>query len=272
MVSLAGKSSATWMACGQSSGKKIFRGHSMKADAKLFYTHEAMEYGVDRAILINYLRLFISGNKARGENIHEGATYTHNTYDEIVARHPFWSKQKVGRIVRSLIDDGVLLVSCLAENPWDRRSYYAFADEGKFLASHVIKSESSEGIKSEPCTKFKTEPSYTKESLKSPKEFIGLIEEYFVGRGLDPVQSEHMANEFYEYWTSTKPDAISPENFKRRAATWLKNAERFGQVAKTSSKLTKSEFAELQARARIENKTFDPSGWMLEGDYWIKRD
>jgi hypothetical protein len=241
----------------------------MKQEAKMFYVHEAEKYGVDKAILINYLRIFIAANRSAGRSMHEGRAYTYNTHQEIAERHPFWTKQKVGRMVRELVDEGVLVVAHLSENRWDRTSYYAFADEANFLPPHVINSETSDDIKTETSDDINPEPSYTEESLKSPKDYVTLVEEYFTGRGATPVDAEHMAHEFIEYWRG-KDKAPTPDNFRRHAATWFRNATKFGQIATGGTKLTKQEFAEMQARYRLENKTFDPTGWSLKGDYWIK--
>jgi len=241
----------------------------MKTEAKQFYVHEVMKYGLDRAILINYFRVFISGNKASGRHQHDGLTYTHNTHKEIAARHPWWNKQKVGRMVRSLVDEGVLVVAHLSENRWDRTSYFAFADEAKFLPDHVITGEPSHDITSETSDDITSEPSYTKESLKSPKEYVDRVIEYYESRGLTPTESELLAHEFLAYWDE-RGGGPTPEKFKRHAATWLTQAKRFGKINTKQAKLTKAEFLEMQGRLHTEGKKFDPTGWKLVGEYWTK--
>lgn len=241
----------------------------MKTEAKQFYIHEVMEYGLDHAILINYLRLYISGNKAAGEVYHEGRTYTYSTHQEIANRHPWWSKQKVGRMVRSLVDDGVLVVAYLSENRWDRTSYYAFADEAKFLPDHVIALGTSDDITGETSDDITSETSYNEEYIKSNKEYIDLVIEYYEGRGLTPTESELLAHEFIAYWDE-RDGGPTPEKFKRHAATWLTQAKRFGKVNTKQTKLTKAEFLEMQGRLHTEGKRFDPTGWKLVGEYWTK--
>lgn len=205
--------------------------------ARMFYTEEAMRHGLDEAILINYLRLYISGNRARGQEQHNGRTYTYNTYEEIASQHPFWSKQKVGRMVRSLQEKGVILVDYLSEKPFDRTSYFAFVDEDSMLspANHqMVHQQSIRCSTSEPS-------SYTKESLKNTEEGEGDLDvsevaEYFQERGAKPRCAENMAHSFVAYYSHPSKQSLIEDGFRRRAATWFAKADKAGEVERGSSK------------------------------------
>jgi|APSaa5957512493_1039668.scaffolds.fasta_scaffold39095_1 hypothetical protein len=165
-------------------------------EARLFYTDEALAYGVDEAILVNYLRLFITGNRAKEENTGEdGRTYTYNTYKEITDVHPYWSKQKVGRMVRSLVRQGVLIVDYLSDKPFDRTSYFAFVDEDSMLSRKKDQKVHQQSIR-----RFTDEASddsqvnslilkSPKESLKKPKEGEKTRKPRFSAPSIDDVKA-----------------------------------------------------------------------------------
>ena len=141
-------------------------------EAKQLYVDEAVKYGVDQALLINYLRLFIMGNRANGVHEYDGRTYTHATHQEIANRHPFWSKRKVSRLITSLVEDGVIAIGHFDKNPWDRTSYYGFVNEGDFLfdsgGKNGISDDDKNGISDDDKNGIST--LYTKEQLKNTKE------------------------------------------------------------------------------------------------------
>lgn len=201
-------------------------------EAKQFYTHEAIAYGVDKAILINYLRLFIMGNKARSQHEYEGRTYTYATHQEIANRHPFWSKKKVSRMVSSLVDAGVIVVGYFAENPWDRTSFYAFVDEDVFLFPDKDKRGTSDVDTSETSHVDTGETSsYAEDKLKSTKvATIGdlafkEVTSYFDEWGFTAAESERLARGFIDYNADGKA-----KDWKRRAATWKNRAIDYGEV------------------------------------------
>ncbi|RKP44712.1 hypothetical protein [Pararobbsia silviterrae] len=99
-----------------------------------FEVDDAVRYGVNAAVILQNLRFWILHNKANGKHQHQGRTWTFNSARAFSLLFPYLSADQVKRILRKLVDEGVLLARTLAEDSWDRVNWYAFDDESKHLA------------------------------------------------------------------------------------------------------------------------------------------
>jgi hypothetical protein len=225
----------------------------------MFYEDEAVAHGMAEAVLINYLRLFLRGNKQRGNNIDDdGIVWTYTTYEQIAEEHAFWSVDQVGRMVRKLRDSGVIRAE---RRGYDGYTWFSFVDDG-LLQFHSDETAKTQAHHSESAGST----IYTEESLTFTKAVAG----YFQERGLTPVDADLQANAFIEYWEE-RGGGPTPDKFKRHAATWLTNASKFGKLNMPVNRMTKDEFGEAQRQAHIAGKKFDTTGWKLEGDMWVKK-
>jgi len=93
----------------------------------------AKEYGVDEAIMIENFKFWIAKNKANGNNLAEGRTWTYNSISAFCRLFPFWTEKQIRRIIDSLISQNVLLTGRHGKNRWDRTIWYAFKDERKII-------------------------------------------------------------------------------------------------------------------------------------------
>jgi hypothetical protein len=93
-----------------------------------FDVQEAVDYGEKEAIIIWNFRFWILKNKANGKNLYEGRTWTYN---------------KV-RILDSMVQNKIIIKGNFNQNKHDRTTWYAFYDEEKFLASHLVLSHFSD--------------------------------------------------------------------------------------------------------------------------------
>ncbi|MEX3982787.1 hypothetical protein AB4Y45_27825 [Paraburkholderia sp. EG287A] len=107
-----------------------------------FEVEDAVEFGVHEAVLIQNLRYWIQHNKANGKHEHDGRTWTYNSAKAFAQLFPYFSADQVKRIVKKLVEGGVVVTRALSENAWDRVNWYAFKDEVRMLSmpqSHATK-------------------------------------------------------------------------------------------------------------------------------------
>lgn len=98
-----------------------------------FDTQEADQHGVDESILIQHFRSWITKYKLNGEQEHEGRTWTHDSNDAFSTMFYFWKPYQIRRILKSLVDQGVMVTGNYNLDRLDRTKWYAFEDEEKYL-------------------------------------------------------------------------------------------------------------------------------------------
>jgi len=105
-----------------------------------FDVDHAAEYGIEEAILIHHFRHWIAINKRMGKNFIDGRTWSYQTQEYLLANFFYHkNRHKVSRLLKSLIDQGVLLKGNYNKSGYDRTTWFAFADEEKFL--HGVKED-----------------------------------------------------------------------------------------------------------------------------------
>lgn len=98
-----------------------------------FDIHVASEYkSVEIAILVWHFQYWIMKNKRLNRNLIEGRTWTYQTYEEIAAVFPYWSRDQVKRLLKKVIDSEILVKGNFNKTPFDKTVWYAFKDEEKF--------------------------------------------------------------------------------------------------------------------------------------------
>tara|TARA_R110000822_G_scaffold6738_3_gene28324 strand:- start:1671 stop:2378 length:708 start_codon:yes stop_codon:yes gene_type:complete len=235
----------------------------MAHDARLFYSDEAVSFGVNEATLLNYLRLFIIGNKSKGAHIDdEGKTWTYTTYIAIAEAHPYWSVPQVGRFVRKLRDAGVILTE---KRGYDSNTWFAFVDEEAQLNRSRVRTKSS-AQKNET-----VESTYI---LKNTKEILNgkkggdvteeMIEDYFtVEKHLSSVQAKSEAESCF-IWHDERGN-FKDGKYKSFANTWYKNAVGRGRITPQGEGKTREEIA------NPDTGLIDTSRWELRGIRYYRR-
>lgn len=98
-----------------------------------FNIEHAVLYGVYEAVMIKNFQFWIMKNKANNVHSHDGRYWTYNSISAFEKQFPFWSRDQIRRILKSLTDQGILLVGNYNKLKMDRTLWYAFQDEKKFL-------------------------------------------------------------------------------------------------------------------------------------------
>lgn len=119
-----------------------------------FNVEIASKYGIDEAILIHHIAYWISYNQRLGKNFHEGYTWMSQTYEEMAAHFPYWTKEKVrdiiyhletGKTRKSTSDEldfePVLISRKFNTNHFDHTKWYTFKIKNMFTKGRPPKRE-----------------------------------------------------------------------------------------------------------------------------------
>lgn len=97
-----------------------------------FNIEHAKKYGVEEAIIIKNFQFWINKNKANNKNFHNNHYWTFNTATALSKLFKFWTENQIRRILKSLIDQEVLITGNYNKSSYDRTTWYAFKDEPIF--------------------------------------------------------------------------------------------------------------------------------------------
>lgn len=93
----------------------------------------AKRYGLQEAIMIKNFQFWILKNRANKTHNHDGRTWTYNSVRAFEELFPYLTSWQVRKCLDSLVEQGVLVKGNYHKNPYERSSWYAFANESMFL-------------------------------------------------------------------------------------------------------------------------------------------
>lgn len=131
-----------------------------------FDAKDAMEYGVEAAVILYNIRFWILKNKANERHFHDGRYWTYNSKKAWAALFPFIPEARVRRIIDGLVKKGVLVTGNYNSSPFDRTLWFAFANPGKLDLSDL---PNGFGTGASPIPDNKTDNKQEKEKLKKEK-------------------------------------------------------------------------------------------------------
>ena len=94
-----------------------------------FNLEAARRYGVDGAVLLQGLAVWISKNRANDRHFHDGRWWTYNSQEALTRLFPFWTRRQIQRIVKGLNEEGAVLLSNYSEGPQHNVTWFALSDE-----------------------------------------------------------------------------------------------------------------------------------------------
>jgi len=97
-----------------------------------FDVQNAIEYGVDIAILIHHFQFWISYNARQGKNYIEEKTWMYQTQKEMASCLPYYSEKQVKRLIALMVEKGILTKGNFNRSAYDRTQWYSFKNEEKF--------------------------------------------------------------------------------------------------------------------------------------------
>jgi uncharacterized phage protein (TIGR02220 family) len=98
-----------------------------------FDTDDAVNYGVDEAIILHNFKYWISHNIANKQNLHDGKTWTYNSFSALQEIFPFFTYKQIRRIIKSLLDQEVIITGNYNKKGYDRTTWYSLTDEKSLL-------------------------------------------------------------------------------------------------------------------------------------------
>lgn len=132
------------MASNNAQNSILFSGELHAFDVKI-----AEIYGIEEAIVLHHFQFWIKFNKRLSRNFKEGRTWTYQTQDELVAHFPYFkNRQKLIRIIESLVKMKVLKKGNFNKMKFDRTVWYAFEEEEKWLTGTVEDPAISKNVQS----------------------------------------------------------------------------------------------------------------------------
>lgn len=93
----------------------------------------AGRYGVNAALVAQYIWERISENELAGRHQYEGRTWMRSSQMMFTAVMPYLSKHAIRRSLERLLKHGVIICGEFGESRFDRTSWYAFTQFGRLL-------------------------------------------------------------------------------------------------------------------------------------------
>tara|TARA_B100000315_G_C14309258_1_gene465538 strand:+ start:81 stop:467 length:387 start_codon:yes stop_codon:yes gene_type:complete len=104
-----------------------------KTNRHFFFPEVAEAIGVDEAIMLNHLIFWIVVNKKSNQTKHLGRTWTYNSVVDFKPYFPYWSTSQIRRILKSLVDKGIIIEGNFNKSKYDKTKWYALNDEKGLL-------------------------------------------------------------------------------------------------------------------------------------------
>ena len=98
-----------------------------------FDVEAAKKYGVNAAILFQYIHFCCENNKANNRHFHDGLTWTYNTRKAFVSLFPYLTEHKIRTAIDKLIEDGIIVKGKYNIQGYDQTTWYAVTEKGEKL-------------------------------------------------------------------------------------------------------------------------------------------
>ena len=90
-----------------------------------FNVQAAIDYGLEKAVILSNFCFWLDFNKANGTNHHDGYYWTYNTAEALAELMPYIGKSKMARLLRELEKDGVIITGNYNKKGYDRTKWYS---------------------------------------------------------------------------------------------------------------------------------------------------
>ncbi len=96
----------------------------------LFDIDIATKYGVNEAIFLNNIAHWTKINQANETNLHDGRTWTYNSYPAFTKIFPFWTQKQIRTIIASCESKKLICSGNYNVAKYDRTKWYSLTDLG----------------------------------------------------------------------------------------------------------------------------------------------
>lgn len=101
----------------------------MSVNAFTFLQHEAIEHGLNEAIILFQIRNFVLWAKRNNQHCFEGRHWTHNTRKAWSEHFGFMSEKQARDAIENLVKKGILIKGDFAENRFRRPTFLSLNDD-----------------------------------------------------------------------------------------------------------------------------------------------
>lgn len=107
----------------------------MSFEVKEFHFHvdHAKAYGVDEAIFLYNILFWIKTNIKNKRDREDGRIWTYNTYEAFTGIFTFWTYKQMRRIIKSLVDQNVIITKLKSGAERNKGLFIALVDEELFF-------------------------------------------------------------------------------------------------------------------------------------------
>lgn len=96
----------------------------------LFDADIAKEYGVNEAIILYNIAFWVDANRKNERNLFDGKYWTYNSAKAFQEQFPYMSVRTIQRVIKNLIDNGLILSGKFSSDSRNRTNYYTLTDYG----------------------------------------------------------------------------------------------------------------------------------------------
>lgn len=237
-----------------------------------FITSEAVQLGINQAIVLETIRRWVLYNAAHDQNAIDGRYFSYNTFEGLARLMPWWSERTVRRAVEDLVNAGALIVVTRSVGGASRVNWYSVSDDFLYGASIAALSPTErEALSAADCQVVNEEvvrPAKLATPVRSswpdcpiyninPKEYVREWRKVISSKG-----SATYSEEFNAFWSAYP----RPINKKKTFLLWLRALEN-GGTPDSLLNAAKAYAAEMRAN-RTEEKYIKHSTTFLGPDQW----
>jgi hypothetical protein len=111
----------------------------------IFDIEDAINYGVDCAVMLTNFRFWIAKNKANNVNFYDGQYWTYNSVKAFEDLFPYYSGGQIKRTLKKLEDLGLIKSGNYNKSKYDRTKWYSINED-----SHLPKSTNGKFENNQP--------------------------------------------------------------------------------------------------------------------------
>lgn len=93
-----------------------------------FSTNDAVNHGIDAAIILHNMRYWLDYARAHGEHEYDGYYWMYAKASKMQTVFPFWTANKIQKTLKKLEDSGVIISGSFNSSAWDRTKWYTLPE------------------------------------------------------------------------------------------------------------------------------------------------
>lgn len=126
----------------------------MNKECHAFNVQEAVEYGVEKSLLLQHIRFWCNQNKDKDTHKHNNKVWMYQSASDMSHHYPYWSRQKISRLLRDMEAEGLIESGNFNSIGYDQTKWYALSDNIQCSELNIRESKTEQPI---PYTKPDTE-------------------------------------------------------------------------------------------------------------------